>query len=261
MDASFYDNPAILPMLMPGRKAIMGRSRLPYVRDGSIVIKDDISLGYRLFRYEADQPVIVYFHGNGEVATDYDHFAGEFHRAGASLIVIDYRGYGWSTGRPLASAVLPDAEIAADALSGILDEAGLTTSPLFLFGRSLGSAPAIHLARLQPERYRGLMIESGFSHIIPVLMRIGIPVADPANTPDLFGNWDKIKEVHLPTLIIHGENDQLIPVSQGQMLYDASAAENKRLFRVPYAGHNDLLMIAPDDYFAAVRDLMQSALK
>src|SRR5688572_17979995 len=160
MNDSLYDNPAILPMLMPGRKAIPGRSRLFGVRDGSIPIRDDISLGYRLFRHEADKPVIVYFHGNGEVATDYDYFAGEYHRAGASLIVIDYRGYGWSTGRPLASAILPDAEIAANALPDILDEAGPTTSPLFLFGRSLGSAPAIHLARQSPDLYRGLILES-----------------------------------------------------------------------------------------------------
>lgn len=257
MDPSLLDHPAILPYLFHPRRAKPGTSRLPNVTDGSVPITDDISLGYRLYRHESGKPVIVYFHGNGEIAPDYDHVAGEFRRAGASLIVMDYRGYGWSTGTPLASAILPDAHRAADALPGILAEAGLVHPPLFLMGRSLGSAPAIDLAAQHPDRYKGLIIESGFAEILSVLTRMGLSLPAMKQVPAPFGNVHKLAKVALPLLVIHGEHDQLIPVSHGQTLYDASPAEDKRLLRIPYAGHNDIMMVATDDYFAAIRDFMQ----
>jgi pimeloyl-ACP methyl ester carboxylesterase len=205
--------------------------------------------------------VIIYFHGNGEIAPDYDYSAGEYRRAGASLLVIDYRGYGWSTGRPLASTLLSDAEQAADVLPDILDAVGYGTAPLFLMGRSLGSAPAIHLAHRNEDRYRGLIIESGFSMMIPLLARLGLVVPQISGAPDPLGNLDKMREIGLPLLVIHGENDQLIPVSNGQALYDASPADLKRIKRIPYAGHNDLQMVAVDEYFAAIGDFLRDALR
>lgn len=231
-------------------------SRLPNVRDGSIPIMDDISLGYRLYKHEPGRPVIVYFHGNGEIATDSDYVVGEFRRAGASLIVIDYRGYGWSTGTPLASTILPDAQRAADALPGILAEAGLVNPPLFLMGRSLGSAPAIDLAARHPDRYKGLIVESGFAEFLSVLARMGLNLPAMLQGPAPFGNVQKLAKIMLPLLVIHGEHDQLIPVSHGQTLYDASPAEEKRLLRIPYAGHNDIMLVATDEYFAAIRDFI-----
>jgi len=261
MDSTFLDHPQALAVLFHPRSAKPGRSRLPNVDDGSIALSDGASLGYRLYKHEPGAPVIVYFHGNGEIAPDYDYSAGEYRRAGASLLVIDYRGYGWSTGQPLASTLLSDAEQAADVLPDILEAVGLGSSPLFLMGRSLGSAPAIHLAHRNPDRYKGLIIESGFSLTIPLLARLGLVVPQMSGAPDPLGNLDKMREVRLPLLVIHGENDQLIPVSNGQALYDASPADLKRIVRVPYAGHNDLMMVAVDDYFAAIKDFLRDTLR
>src|SRR5216117_3421822 len=115
MDPTMLDHPAALAVLFHPRSAQPGRSRLPNVSDGSIPVGGDVSLGYRFYKHRTGEPLIVYFHGNGEIAPDYDHFVGEFHHAGAALMVVDYRGYGWSTGRPLASTLLSDAEKVADA--------------------------------------------------------------------------------------------------------------------------------------------------
>lgn len=256
MDTSLLDSPAVLAALFHPQSAPMGRSRLPNVTDGHIPITADVALGYRLYRHEAGAPVIMYWHGNGEIAPVYDYFAGEFHRAGASLIVVDYRGYGWSTGTPRFSTLLSDAEMAADALPAILHVAGLDDSPCYLMGRSLGSAPSIHLAHWRPEQFKGLIIESGFSLVLPLLARLGL-MPPAMDTPDPMGNLDKMRDIRTPLLVIHGENDQLIPVSNGQALYDASPAENKRILRVRHAGHNDLLMVEPDAYFDAIRVFLQ----
>src|SRR5262249_31929390 len=150
---------------------------------------------------------------------DYDDIAPEFHRAGAELLVVDYRGYGWSTGKPLVSTLLPDAEAVVPALSSIIGDKKST----FVMGRSLGSAPATHLAYIHPELFKGLIIESGFAHAPSVFARVtGLPQALVAKVPDVFGNADKMPKINLPLLVIHGERDTLIPVENGQALYDAS---------------------------------------
>ena len=90
------------------------------------------------------KPTLLYFHGNGEIVTDYEGFAPLYHGIGLSLLVVDYRGYGWSTGKPLTTKMIPDAQAVLDALDDILKENGVVPSrPLFIMGRSLGSAPAI----------------------------------------------------------------------------------------------------------------------
>ena len=67
-------------------------------------VSSDVSIGYRFFPHPgsvASNPVVVMFHGNAEIAADYDHAYSQFHSIGASLLVFDFRGYGWGTGRPL----------------------------------------------------------------------------------------------------------------------------------------------------------------
>jgi hypothetical protein len=251
MTPSPFDHQLVQSMLFYPRSAEPGSAR-PNVIDGTIPIEDGVRLGYRLYKYDPAAPVIVYFHGNGEIAPDYDDQAPEYHRIGASLIVIDYRGYGWSSGRPTTTSLLPDAEIAAAALPQILTAAGLGDPPLFLMGRSLGSLPAIHLAHLQPDRWRGLIIESGIADILPLLARFGLPIATMMNLEDPVGNRRKIAATPLPLLVIHGENDQIVPAADGQALYDESPAEYKRILRVRGAGHNDLLFVAFDSYFESV---------
>ncbi len=253
MDLTHFDHhPLIQAALFHPRPDYPGYSRLPDARDGTIPVEDGVELGYRLYPYQPGAPVILYFHGNGEIASDHDAFARDYHFAGASLLVVDYRGYGWSTGTPKVSALLGDVAPVMDALPGILAAAKLSDQKLIVMGRSLGSAPAIQAAHAYPDRVRGIIVESGFAHTFPLLARLGLPVERLAHLPDPIGNVRKIAEIHLPLLVIHGENDELIPVANGQALYDASPAAHKHLLRIPGAGHNDLLFVALDRYFRAI---------
>ncbi len=255
----FIDNPLILSILFHPRPARPGGSPRAGIIDGTIPVAREVELGYRLYVHAPDAPLIVYFHGNAEVASDYDDLAPYYGRAGASLLVIDYRGYGWSTGRPLVSTLLPDAGAVAGALPILLEEASLSDVPLFVMGRSLGSAPAIHLTHAHPDLFKGLIIESGLAHTIPLLARLGVPPTVLAGVPDPFGSVKKMESIDLPLLVIHGERDMLIPVQNGQALYDASPAALKRIERVPRAGHNDLLFHALNEYFAAIADFITAA--
>ena len=168
------DNPLITSMLFYPRADRPGSSHIAGAFDGSIPVEDGVSLGYRFYVHQADAPVILYFHGNGEIASDYDGIARLFFEIGTSLLVVDYRGYGWSTGSPLASTLLSDAEAVVPALPSVLSNAKVGDVPVFLMGRSLGSAPAVHLAYTFPDRFKGLIIESGFADIPSVMRRLGI---------------------------------------------------------------------------------------
>lgn len=255
MDPKLLDNPLVLSILFYPRAASPGGGR-EGVYDGTIPVEDDVVLGYRLYTHEPGGPVILYFHGNGEIASDYDSIAPAYHRAGTSFLVVDYRGYGWSTGRPLVSALLSDVEAVEKALPEILGRANLSGGALLVMGRSLGSACAIHMAHEYPELFKGLIIESGFSHTIPLMARLGIPTETLANIPDPIGNVRKMQAIGVPLLVIHGEHDTLIPVENGQALYDASPSTLKRIVRIARAGHNDLLYYGLDRYFAAIAEFV-----
>ncbi len=249
------DNPLITNSLFYPRPAQAGTHTGAHVHDGTLPVADDIALGYRLYARQADAPLLVYFHGNGEIAPDHDGLADEYHRAGASLLVVDYRGYGWSNGRPKVSTLLSDAEAVLKHLPELTAQHGLSAPFQVVMGRSLGSAPAIHLAHAHPDAFRGLIIESGFAKVLHLLLRRGFP-ADVLNGLDPVGNARKIAELDLSLLVIHGEQDDIIPVEHGQTLYDHSPAADKHILRIAGAGHNDLLYRAMSRYFAAIQDFL-----
>lgn len=251
------DAPQIVENLFFPRAAMKGSVRRGITAvDGVIPVDEDVVLGYRFYPDDrAGQPMLLYFHGNGEVATDYDSLSTLYHDAGAALLVVDYRGYGWSTGTPLTSKMLPDARKVAEALPDILKAHRVEPqTPVFLKGRSLGSAPAVYLAHQYPEQFRGLIIESGYADAPSLFRRLSIPVPD-AMREDVHlpvNNVTKMKAVSLPLLVIHGEQDMIIPVEQGQALYEAAPSEKKTLLTVPGAGHNNLLYVATQRYFSAI---------
>jgi len=259
MSLDLLDNPLINATLFYPRRVESGGNQRPGVTAGVIPVADDVMLGYRLFAAEPALPVVLLFHGNGEIAPDYDDIAPLYHRAGASLLVVDFRGYGWSTGRPSALTLLSDGDVVYEALPGLLEKAGLT-GKLFVMGRSLGSAPAIHLVHSHADTFAGLILESGFAHIVPLMARLGLPTERLVGLPDPVGNIRKLAEIDLPLLVIHGKRDTILPVENGQALYDASPTSQKRILRVPKAGHNDLLFYAPDEYFEVMGRFIEEVL-
>lgn len=252
------DDPRITSQLFYPRPATPGNSRVTGTKDGTFPVDDDVRLGYRLYTPpNGATAVVLYFHGNGEVASDYDSIAPLFFEIGVSLLVVDYRGYGWSTGTPLTSTLLTDAVM--DGLPALLADSGLADTPLFVMGRSLGSAPSIYVAEQYADRFAGLVVESGFADMPSVMRRLGIMV-DLSQVTDMpVGNAKRMESVTLPVLVIHGENDVLLPVENGQKLYDSAGASDKTLLRIPGAGHNDILFVGMAQYMTALRTLFEKA--
>ena len=218
----------------------------------SIEVEPGITAGARLFVADRTAPAILYWHGNGEIAADYDGLSALYTDLGITLLVVDYRGYGSSDGTPTCSNLLSDAVKVYDALGGVWREHDLSPSRLYLMGRSLGSAAAIEVAASLGEHVDGLVVESGFADTFALLSRLGIRIQGADESRDGFDNAAKAERVTIPTLIIHGQSDVLIPAQDGRELFRRCAAEDKRLVLIPGAGHNDLLLVGREVYMDSI---------
>ena len=253
--AAALDRPEILQILFHPRKA-------PIVSDGSradeiaVETPDNAVIGCRLHLDARESPVILFFHGNGEIAHDYDTIGPIYLSSGINFIVADYRGYGISTGSPTVSNLFADAYTVLAHIRNTLDEKGYK-GPLWIMGRSLGSAPAIELAAGKGGIVDGLIVESGFSEVKDLLERIGILPRDMTGEPDaFFSSADTIRRFNGPVLIIHAEHDQIIPVDHGRKLHDSAPGPVKKLKIIPGADHNNIFAVAGMNYFETIRKFM-----
>ncbi len=216
-----------------------------------IEVEAGAAVGARFYVADPGLATILYFHGNGEVASDHDDLAPFYQKAGANLFVAEFRGYGRSGGAPTFSDLVGDAHPVAQRFHGLLDEEGFAPSR-FIMGRSLGAHPALEVAARAPDRFRGLIIESGAGSMRRLGERLG-PEADAAAVARLVDAHEaKLRSIQLPTLIIHGERDDLIPVEQARALADTLAHVAPELVVLSGAGHNDLILLRQREYFAAI---------
>jgi hypothetical protein len=202
---------------------------------------------------------ILFFHGNGEIVSDFDQLAQVYIQLDISFIPVDYRGYGKSSGSPSLTSMLQDAHLAMDFVRSWLKEQG-RRGPLLVMGRSLGSAPALELAVKRQQELSGLIIESGFAYTMPLLRLLGIDLqALGLDEPLGLGNLDKMAQVRLPCLVMHAELDQIIPISEARALYQACPAAKKAFQEIPGANHNDIFLRDLKGYMAAIRELVGKA--
>ena len=253
MPHPILDKPEILRVIFHPRLDYPPTLAAPGGQPLSIQVEPGVTVGARLYGSGSDAPAILYWHGNGEIAADYDAIAPLYTRMGITLLVIDYRGYGNSDGTPTCSNLLSDAVAVFGSADSVLDHHGLTPSRLYAMGRSLGSAAAIELAARAGNQLSGLVVESGFADTFALLARLGVRLEGATERQDGFGNPQKIADVTIPTLIIHGEDDVLIPAQDGEELFQRSGAKNKRLLPITGAGHNDLMLVGRTQYFDAIQ--------
>lgn len=227
--------------------------------DIDIPVADGVRIACRLHSHSTTAPTLIFFHGNGEIIPDYDEVGPMYVREGMNFLVAEYRGYGWSTGTPLTSTLLPDSNAVFVALKAWLADHGYTGA-LFVMGRSLGSASAIDVAANHGEALKGLIIESGFAKTLPLAKVLGVDLEKMGVAEeDTFHNSGKIAQITMPTFILHGQYDQLIPLWQAETLMAQSGAKGKELQIVPGADHNSLIAVAGPLYFQAIRKFVEKA--
>ena len=172
------------------------------------------------------------------------------YRLGLSVFLFDYRGYGKSQGRPSEEGLYRDALAAYDYLTNVRR---VRPERLVIFGRSLGGAVAGELATQRPAM--GLLLESCFPSIEAVARHhyLGLPVHWLLGAT--FRLEDRLPHLSLPKLFVHGDRDDIIPISLGQRAYAAAKAP-KELYVVQGADHNDVPSVGGRAYFATLSEFI-----
>ncbi len=256
IDYSLLDRHALMVYLFHPRPEYGTPDSRTVAKDVLIPVEEDVVVGARFHLAEKTSANILFFHGNGETAGDYDDLGTLYRSAGINFLPVDYRGYGRSTGTPTITAMMRDSHLIFDYVLSWLRENSYT-GPFIVMGRSLGSASALELIANYKDKIDGAIIESGFAYSQTLLNLLGINMKSIGlNEEDGFRNIDKIRTFDKPTLIIHAEKDHILPFADGQSLYNASPAKEKKLLKILGANHNDIFLRGMEDYMRAIKELI-----
>jgi len=266
-DYTILDHPKVLAHLFHPRKDSFLGSDNNHIL---IPVAEGIDISACMYMTEdIKSPTILFFHGNGEIASDYNDLGDVYRHMGINFIVVDYRGYGRSSGNPTVLGMMHDCHVILNFFRQLLGEKGYSGS-LTLMGRSLGSASALELASsastgspltsasTEPSPFDNLIIESGFAHTSPLLEVLGIsPASIGFGEEQGFSHIEKIAQWKSPTLIIHAEYDHIIPFTDGEALFNACGSEKKTLIKIPGANHNDIFIRGMNLYMESIKEFLR----
>lgn len=213
-----------------------------------------------------DAPSILYFHGSRWNLTGQFFRIEQLHALGFSVLAIDYRGFGESKGQlPSEASVYEDARIAWERFKQLQPD----PRKRLIYGHSLGGAVAVDLAAElgrdaqkgdEPIQARGLIVESTFTNLADVAAsvaskRTSLPVRWLVSQK--FDSIDKIADIHMPVLIVHGSADQFVSPRFSEELFKA-AQEPKDLLMVPGGNHNNSMNLGKQAYTQAIQALLNA---
>lgn len=196
--------------------------------------------------------VWLWCHGNaGNISHRLENLALLHQELGISIFIFDYRGYGRSEGKPSEKGTYLDVYA---ALAYLHSRGDVDNSRIIYFGRSLGAAVAVELAARQPPT--ALILESPFPSVPYMARRLYpyLPVWPLLRTR--YDSLSKIGEVQAPLLVLHGVNDDIVPIEAGRKLFEA-AREPKEFYVISGAGHNDTYLVGGQDYLDEMRRFIQ----
>ena len=186
-----------------------------------------------------EKPVVVFFHGNAGNKADRVFKAAAFTGAGLGVLLVEYRGYGGSAGKPTEEGLYADARSALAALAG--QDIGLER--MVFYGESIGTGVAVEMAaEFAPA---ALILEAPLASSAGVAMERFPLVFASLLMKDKYDNLAKIPLIASPVMIIHGDADDTVSIWNGLRLFNAATGPKKALF-VPGAGHNDLFAFGVD---------------
>ncbi len=193
--------------------------------------------GWWIQRRAAALGSVLVCHGNAGNVGDRILHADALTSVGFDVLLFDYRGYGSSSGRPDEQGTYRDARA---ALRWLLGQPEVDPARVLYLGESLGGAVALELALAHPPA--GLVLLSAFTSVRD-MARLHYRAIPAAIVPDAYPSLRLIAGLQAPLLVLHGEDDVVVPVEHARALYDAAPAP-KHLRIVPDVGHNDIVTAA-----------------
>jgi uncharacterized protein len=203
------------------------------VEEVEIVTNDGVTLVAWHAPTKKDKPTILYFHGNGANAANRALKIKTIRESGFGVFYLNNRGYGGSGGKPTEENNVTDAIAAYDYLTNL----GEPADKIVAYGESLGSGQAVRLAAKRP--IAAVVLEAPLTSTVDVARASYFWLPLGLLLTDKYNNEGNVRSVTAPVLVLHGEEDAVIPVEMGWRVYRA-ANEPKRIELFPQGMHSDL---------------------
>jgi pimeloyl-ACP methyl ester carboxylesterase len=218
----------------PGREGLAAHvAGLHAVEDLKLATGDGETLQAWYAPARRGKPTVLFLHGNGgEISDRADRFAA-YRAQGFGVLFLSYRGYGASTGSPSEQGLVSDARAAYDWLMA----GGLEPQEIILVGESLGSGVAVQLAAERPVKAMALEAPFASAANVAAAAYWWLPVR--LLMKDKFDSFAFIARVKVPLLVIHGDQDGIVPLSEGEALF-AAANEPKEMVVIPGGDHGSV---------------------
>jgi fermentation-respiration switch protein FrsA (DUF1100 family) len=200
---------------------------------------------------ETHAPALIWFYGNAENVAFLAPLIGTLRPQGYAMLVLDYRGYGQNGGRPNEDGLYRDADAAWDYL---ISRPDIDPQRITVFGRSLGSVPALHLADTRPVA--AVILDSPFT-TARAMAQVHYRFFPSFLVRYDMDNLARASRLTAPLLIIHGAEDRIAPTRMGRALAEAGRAQV--FYEVRGAGHNDVYEAAGAGYRDTIQRFLEAA--
>ncbi len=233
------------PIITPANYGIDYESHILPIND-----KESVHLWF-IPGKEEQSPVLLFCHGNSGNLGSRLEILRVLYQLGIPIAIFDYRGYGESRGRPSEKHLYEDGE---RVLRFLKTEKGYPLKETIVMGRSLGGAVACELAYRHPD-LSGLILDSAFTSLAEIA-QIRYPYVPVSLLLKYrFDNLSKVQAISIPKLIIHSLQDEVIPFSLGQRLFQR-ARPPKRFLSLPAGGHNDAFLESQERYLQGLKEFL-----
>ena len=219
------------------------------IKKVKILTSDNIELvGWYHEKNLKSYKTLIYFHGNAGSLENRIHKLNHFQDMNINFLIIAWRGFSGNNGKPSEKGLYLDGNSAINWLI----KKGVAEKNLILYGESLGTGVATHLA--QNRNFGGVILETPFTSMVDAA-KIFYPYI-PVNLllKDKFENYKKVRNINSPILIMHGEKDQIVPFSMGKKIYEI-ANEPKYSFFTKYDNH---MMVYNESLVLALKSFLKS---
>jgi pimeloyl-ACP methyl ester carboxylesterase len=215
---------------------------------------DNVRLNGWFIPHPQASATMVWFHGNaGNIGDRVNNIKLLHDKTRISIFIFDYRGYGRSPGSSSETTTYLDGEA---AMNFVRSQLQIESKNLLIFGRSLGAAVAAEMASRHDSR--AVILESPFASIREMAKVVfpALPIGPLLSAK--FDVIDKVGKITVPLLVLHGDQDGIIPFEQGQRVF-AAARQPKQFYPITGAGHNDTFITGGDGYYERLKSFIETS--
>jgi len=202
-------------MYLPDENNYFGDKIEVDIQKVKIKTKDNIELlGWFHKKNLKDYKTILYFHGNAGQLENRIHKLNHFKDMNVNFLIIAWRGFSGNDGNPSEKGLYIDGESAIKWLQN----KGVEEENIILYGESLGTGVVTQIA--QNKNFAGLILETPFTSMVAAAKNFYPYIPVGLILKDKYKNDEKIKNINIPILIMHGEADQIVPFWMGKKIYE-----------------------------------------